>query len=130
MSAGTVWSYECVGQVKSLSPLRYNRANAWRAKFFGLAGIGFWTHSTTEANLWFRGKTFNDEYALVYPGELPVPSARWEAIRDGLEDVASITLLEQQIQRHRQACRGCLQLGIDVEPCRRPGSSPGRPATV
>jgi hypothetical protein len=41
MSARTVWSYECVSQVKSLSPLRYNRANAWRAKFFGLSGIGF-----------------------------------------------------------------------------------------
>jgi len=103
MSAGTVWSYECVGQVKALSPLRYNRANAWRAKFFGLSGIGFWTHSTTEADLWLRGKTFNDEYALVYPGELPVPSTRWEAVRDGLEDVAAISLLEQQIQRHRQA---------------------------
>jgi len=103
MKAKTVWSYECVGQVKSLSPLRYNRANAWRAKFFGLSGIGFWTHSTTEADLWLRGKTVNDEYALVYPGDTPVPSARWEAVRDGLEDVAAITLLEQQIQRHRRA---------------------------
>src|SRR5207247_10567386 len=84
-------------------PLRYNRANAWRAKFFGLSGIGFWTHSTTEADLWLAGKTFNDEFALVYPGELPVPSARWEAVRDGLEDVAAIGLLEQQIKRHRHA---------------------------
>ena len=41
MNAGSVWSYECVGEVKSLSPLRYNRGNAWRAKFFGLSGIGF-----------------------------------------------------------------------------------------
>jgi len=103
MNAKTVWSYECVSQVKSLSPLRYNRANAWRAKFFGLSGISFWTHSTTEVDHWFAGKTFNDEYALVYPGELPVPSVRWEAVRDGLEDVAAITLLEQAIRRHREA---------------------------
>jgi hypothetical protein len=33
----------------------------------------------------------------VYPGELPVPSARWEAVRDGLEDVAALALLETQI---------------------------------
>lgn len=98
-----VWSYECVSQVKSLSPLRYNRANAWRAKFFGLSGIGFWTHSTTEVDHWLPGKTINDEYALVYPGELPVPSVRWEAVRDGLEDIAALSLLEEQIQRHRQA---------------------------
>ncbi|MCI0491902.1 MAG: DUF4091 domain-containing protein [Planctomycetes bacterium] len=103
LRAKTVWSYECVSQVKSLSPLRYNRANAWRAKYFGLTGIGFWTHSTTDIDHWFPGKTINDEYALVYPGELPVPSVRWEAVRDGLEDAAAIVLLEDQIQRHRQA---------------------------
>jgi hypothetical protein len=103
MSAKRVWSYECVSQVKSLSPLRYNRANAWRAKFFGLSGIGFWTHSTAEVDPWFPGKTINDEYCLVYPGNLPTPSIRWEAVRDGLEDVAAIALLEQAIQRNRQA---------------------------
>ena len=102
MNSKTVWSYECVSQVKSLSPLRYNRANAWRAKFFGLSGIGFWTHSTTEVDHWLPGKTINDEYALVYPGKLPVPSVRWEAARDGLEDVSAIALLENQIKRHRQ----------------------------
>jgi hypothetical protein len=103
MNAKNVWSYECVSQVKSLSPLRYNRANAWRAKFFGLSGIGFWTHSTTDADHWFAGRTVNDEYALVYPGELPVPSVRWEAVRDGLEDVSAIALLEQAMQRNRQS---------------------------
>jgi hypothetical protein len=71
-----VWSYECVSQVKSLSPLRYNRANAWRGNFFGLAGIGFWTHSTTEIDHWLPGKTINDEYVLVYPGTLPVSPIR------------------------------------------------------
>mgnify|MGYP001558705890 CR=1 FL=1 len=103
MKQKTVWSYECVGQVKSLSPLRYNRANAWRAKFFGLSGIGFWTHSTTQVDPWHSDTSKNDEYALVYPSELPVPSVRWEAVRDGLEDVAAIALLEDQIQRHRKA---------------------------
>jgi len=36
-------------------------------------------------------------------GELPVPSVRWEAVRDGLEDVAAIALLEAQTQRHRES---------------------------
>ena len=103
MAARTVWSYECISQVKSLSPLRYNRANAWRAKFFGLRGIGFWTHSTADVDLWFPGKTINDEYCLVYPGKLPIPSLRWEAVLDGLQDVSAIALLEQAIQRARKA---------------------------
>ena len=116
MKAKTVWSYECVSQVKSLSPLLYNRANAWRAKFFGLGGIGFWTHSTTEVDHWFAGKTFNDEYALVYPGDLPVPSLRWEAVRDGLEDVSAVTLLEQAIERQRpsSAKRELVEQGEEV----------------
>jgi len=101
-SGKPVWSYECVSQTKSLSPLRYNRANAWRAKFFGLDGIGFWTHSTQPFNPWFTPMNLNDEYALVYPGEEPVPSVRWEAVRDGVEDMAALTLLQQQIERNRE----------------------------
>ena len=99
----TVWSYECVSQVKSLSPLRYNRANAWRAKYFGLRGIGVWTHSTTDVDHWQAGNGVNDEYALVYPGERPVPSVRWEALRDGMEDVAAMALLEERMAAHRRA---------------------------
>jgi outer membrane protein assembly factor BamB len=95
-----VWSYECVGQVKSLSPLRYNRANAWRAAYFGLDGIGFWTHSQTQENMWYPS---DEEYALVYPGEIPVASVRWEAVRDGLEDVAAMALLQQHIDHHERA---------------------------
>jgi hypothetical protein len=105
MRAKTVWSYECVSQVKSLSSLRYNRANAWRAKFFGLSGIGFWTHSTGEADIWLPGKSINDEYALVYPGDNAVPSVRWEAVRDGLEDVAAIALLETEMKNCRAGGR-------------------------
>jgi hypothetical protein len=93
-SGKTVWSYECVSQVRSLSPLCYNRANPWRGDFFGLSGIGYWTHSTTQVNEWFPGKGINDEYALVYPGPLPVSSVRWEAVRDGLEDVAAARMLQ------------------------------------
>jgi len=83
-----------VSQVRSLSPLCYNRGNAWRADFFGLSGIGYWTYSTTEKNEWFPGKGVNDEYVLVYPGPLPVPSVRWEAVRDGVEDVAAAHMLK------------------------------------
>lgn len=99
-SGNPVWSYECVAQVKSLSPLRYNRANAWRAGYFGLDGIGFWTHSQTQKDMWYPS---DDEYALVYPGDLPVPSVRWEAVRDGLEDHAAIVMLQDAIARHRSA---------------------------
>ena len=101
-SGKAVWSYECVGQVKSLSPLRYNRADAWRASFFGLQGIGMWTHSTTPADMWQTQTALNDEYALVYPGGAkPVPSVRWEALRDGMEDIAAVRGLEDAIAQNK-----------------------------
>ncbi|GMW01378.1 MAG: hypothetical protein AMXMBFR84_25150 [Candidatus Hydrogenedentota bacterium] len=96
-SNGPVWSYECIADVKSTSPLRYNRGNAWRAYYFGLDGIGHWTYSTTQANHWHGNPETNDEYALVYPGERPVPSVRWEAVRDGLEDIAAMHMLKDLI---------------------------------
>jgi outer membrane protein assembly factor BamB len=101
MESGKVaWSYECVSQVKSLSPLRYNRANAWRGFAFGLDGIGFWTHSQAQKDMWYPS---DDEYPLVYPGDTPVPSVRWEAVRDGLEDAAAMALLRQAIKENRAA---------------------------
>jgi hypothetical protein len=100
-SGDTVWSYDCVAQVKSISPLRYNRAAAWRARHFGLDGIGFWTFSTTEHDHWTPPVKGIEEYALVYPGVMPVPSVRWEAVRDGLEDIAAAALLEQAIDKHK-----------------------------
>lgn len=99
-SGKPVWSYECIAQVKSMSPLRYNRGNAWRAWYFGLDGIGHWTYSTTPLNLWYSSGKNIEEYALVYPGEAPVPSVRWEAVRDGLEDIAAVRLLEQRQHEH------------------------------
>jgi len=101
-SGKPIWSYEANDLVKSISPLRYSRANAWRAKYFGFQGIGFWCHSRNRVDLWFPGTKKGQEYALVYPGRLPVPSARWEAVRDGLEDIAAITLLEQRIEAERE----------------------------
>lgn len=100
-SGKPVWSYECVSQVKSLSPLAYNRANAWRAWHFGLQGIGMWTFSTTQADHWLANADVNDEYALVYPGVMPVSSVRWEALRDGLEDVAAMQMLKDRIEANR-----------------------------
>ncbi|MCA9437195.1 MAG: DUF4091 domain-containing protein, partial [Candidatus Omnitrophica bacterium] len=94
-----VWSYECLAQVRSLSPLRYNRAYPWRAKFFGLSGIGLWTHCTTNTDPWLKGEGINDEFTLVYPGETTIPSVRWEALRDGMEDIAALEILADRVHK-------------------------------
>jgi hypothetical protein len=101
--SGPTWSYECIAQTKSVSPLRYNRAYAWRAHRLGLNGMGMWTYCTTQTDPWFPADDKNGEFTLVYPGERPVPSVRWEALRDGQEDLAAVLLLEERMRTHRNA---------------------------
>jgi outer membrane protein assembly factor BamB len=93
----TVWTYECFGVAKLQSPLAYYRAQAWHAWHHGLTGIGFWTYCTTSDDPWFAPRD-NNEYTLVYPGNGVVSSKRWEAVRDGIEDYAMLTVLRKALE--------------------------------
>ena len=88
-----VWTYECFPRVKRISPLGYYRHQAWLAWKLGLNGLGFWTYCTGQEDPWTPSK---DEYLLVYPGrDGPIPSKRWEACRDGVEDYQALWLATQ-----------------------------------
>jgi len=90
-----VWTYECFPGVKRKSPLGYYRHQAWLAWKLGLNGMGFWTYCTDPNDPWLPNK---DEYMLVYPGEDgPIPSKRWEACRDGVEDYTALWLARQAV---------------------------------
>lgn len=91
-----VWTYECFPRVKRLSPLGYYRHQAWLAWTLGLNGMGFWTYCTSPDNPWTPTK---DEYLLVYPGsDGPIPSKRWEACRDGVEDYEALWLARKAVE--------------------------------
>jgi hypothetical protein len=59
----------------------------------GLGGYGFYG-----INQWK-----NDTYTAVYPGPRPVPSIRWEAVREGMNDVKYLVVLQEQIARLKKA---------------------------
>jgi len=84
-----VWCYEACGKVKNLHPLDYYRMQPWVAWRHGLDGAGFWTYEY--GDLWDRWAQFG----LVYDGDGPIPSKRWEAYRDGVEDFNYLSLLKQ-----------------------------------
>jgi len=91
-----VWTYECFPRVKRLSPLGYYRHQAWLAWQLGLNGLGFWTYCTSPEDPWAPTK---DEFLLVYPGrDGPIPSKRWEACRDGVEDYEALWLARQAVE--------------------------------
>ncbi|MCS7180703.1 MAG: DUF4091 domain-containing protein, partial [bacterium] len=55
----------------------------------GIGGCGFYGY-----NLWK-----NDPYMVVYPGENPITSYRWEAMREGINDLKYIILLRNEIKK-------------------------------
>ncbi len=89
----TVWTYECDGNAKHQSPLGYYRGLAWLAWHHELTGIGFWTYCTSPYDPWYRPEKQFD-YLLIYQGHGVVPSKRWEAVRDGIEDYSMLLALQ------------------------------------
>lgn len=60
----------------------------------GATGIGFWCYNQG-GDPWGR---IDMEYMLVYPGRTkPVPSRRWEAVREGIEDCRILAALRQRL---------------------------------
>lgn len=112
-SGKPVWTYSAAGPGKSNHPYHYYRLMPWRAFKEGLTGVGFWVYADCDKN-----PTWNDTlspfgyYGAVYSsygspvdthGEKVVPSRRWEAWREGIEDYEYLYKLQQVINRVRNS---------------------------
>ena len=95
-----LWSYNCayaysrpVGpNLKNMNLIADYRAAAPFAFRHGATGIGFWCYNLG-GDPWGR---VDMEYMLVYPGRTkPVPSRRWEAVREGIEDYRILAALRK-----------------------------------
>ena len=98
-----VWTYECSGNAKHQSPLGYYRGQAWLVWYRGLTGIGYWSYCTSSDDPWFRPE--GKDYLLVYQGRGVVPSKRWKAVRDGIEDYSMLHVLRAAADGAEQAGR-------------------------
>ncbi|MCJ7653940.1 MAG: DUF4091 domain-containing protein, partial [Dehalococcoidia bacterium] len=95
-----VWTYECLGPAKANNPYSYYRLMPWRAFKRGQTGAGFWVYhdGLNYENLavpWDDTLKPYGYYGVIYgPQTSPVgklddsivPSRRWEAWREGVED--------------------------------------------
>ena len=91
-----VWSYNVTTRSGyDLAPYQRYRLKPWGAFALGLTGYGFYG-----INHWKQ-----DTYMAVYPGPRPIPSIRWEAVREGLNDVKYMTVLKDEIARAKKAGR-------------------------
>lgn len=98
-------------------PYRDYRLSAWRAWQLGMGGFGIWCYTYYLQTLnggpmyWDPG---GPNWQLVYAsnavdaptglpkGELVIPSRRWEATREGIEDYCYLWMLKQAVSKHAQ----------------------------
>ncbi|HOJ67343.1 MAG TPA: FG-GAP-like repeat-containing protein [Candidatus Hydrogenedentes bacterium] len=92
-----VFVYECLGNAKHRSALAYYRGQAWLCAHHGFKAMGFWTYCTTRFDPWFNNG--EPDYLLVYQGRGVVPSKRWHAVRDGIEDHGMLTRLREAMEK-------------------------------
>ena len=98
LNADHFWSYEAPGPGKNLLPLGHFRAFAWLAWSFGCEGAGYWVYKAND--IWWPIRD-GDWSAVYQTNDLVVPSRRWEADRDGVEDYRALYVLAQEIDRAR-----------------------------
>jgi len=106
------WTYVCSGPAKTLSPHGYYRLLMWQAWQQGFTGCGFWAYADAGwqgEDAWDDFDGTHHDYAAIYtahhapPGvsrrEAIIPSKRWEAWREGIEDYELLLLADQAARR-------------------------------
>jgi len=105
-----VWTYagEARPPAKTFPPYGYYRLMAWDAFHRGQTGIGFWTYIDRKEHAWDDVSTPIGYYTVIYGankspvdthGEKIVPSRRWEAWREGIEDYEYLAQLQKAIDQ-------------------------------
>ena len=98
----TIWTYQCNGPGKDLSPIGYYRLQSWGAWLTGARGSGFWTYVGGGGNVWDDLSEKRSTYAIIYGSEEElVPSKRWEAWREGIEDYEYLVMLENELEKYK-----------------------------
>ncbi|MBN2590100.1 MAG: hypothetical protein JXA96_09570 [Sedimentisphaerales bacterium] len=115
-----MWTYECLEPMKAQQPYSYYRLLPWRAFQRGQSGAGFWIYyyglgyepgavpwDDTLRPHGFSGVVYGTKnHPELYEGivlpkfkENIIPSRRWEAWREGVEDYQYLYELQQAINK-------------------------------
>ncbi len=108
-----VWTYECLEPMKAQKPYWYYRLLSWRAFQRGQNGAGFWIYyyglgfepgavpwDDTLRPQGFSGVVYGTKTSdnIDYKESI-IPSRRWEAWREGVEDYQYLYELQQAINK-------------------------------
>ena len=95
-----MWFYFCGWGQKVFRPLAHYRLMGWKAWHRKLQGCTYWNVFGRVGSAWddFDGRHPDPGTVYIEPGG-PVPSRRWEAFREGLEDYCALFLLDRELGR-------------------------------
>ena len=93
-----VWSYMCARYMQTKSVLDYYRFYIWRCYMRGLDGAAMWTFGSRSGDDGFDSRDGYDD-GILWCGnnKQMVPTKRFEAWREGLEDVAYMDFLQKAV---------------------------------
>jgi hypothetical protein len=102
-----VWTYTCSRYMQTQDVLNYYRFYLWRTYMRGLDGAAMWTSgSRNGADGWDTRDGYDDGVLWCGVDKKMVPTKRFEAFREGLEDVAYMSLLEKAGTKAAKALLG------------------------
>ncbi|MDI6783435.1 MAG: DUF4091 domain-containing protein [bacterium] len=100
-----IWSYTCRVNMTSQPVLDYYRLKPWYVYQLGFDGVCFWAYDSWRGDPWSDFDAVGEEgyysdNGVVYSGDQgPIPSRRWEAYREGLQDYQYLYMLEQLVKQ-------------------------------
>lgn len=95
----TFWIYDIMDDSKEVPADARFRALGWKAYFYGATGVGFWNYADVKgASLWDDNDGDRADYHAVYDqGNNVIPSLRWQAFKQGVEDYYILKKVESKI---------------------------------
>ena len=91
-----VWTYTCARYMQTQDVLNYYRFFLWRAYMRGLDGAAMWASGGRYGDDgWDSRDAYDDGILWAGNGKEMIPTKRFAAFREGLEDVAYMSLLEK-----------------------------------
>ncbi|HUH18944.1 hypothetical protein [Albibacterium sp.] len=92
------WIYDIMDDSKNVDPYSRYRLLAWKAFQYNARGIGFWAYGDQfGSSVWDDFDGGQGDYNVVYDkGNSIIPSRRWEAFKQGVEDYFILTKYQQK----------------------------------
>lgn len=101
-----VWSYRCSLYMQTRDILEYYRFYLWRSYMRGLDGVGMWCSGGRSGSDGFDSRDgYDDGITWCGNNKTRIPTKRFQAFREGLEDIAYMDALAKRIAAAKKSGR-------------------------